>query len=79
MREYKKRARKLVKYILSELERVKSNNITLDCGRYLNKRELNYINSLGIFKEVKNSMFGCMVYFLKEDIKCPIIKHTLKQ
>lgn len=67
MKEYKKRARKLVKYVLSELARVKSDNVTMDCGRYLNKRELQYINSLGIFEEVKNSMFGCMVYFLKKE------------
>ena len=67
MKEYKKRARKLVKYVLSELIRAKSDNIGIDCGRYLTKQELKYIKSMGIFKEVKNYMFGCMVYFLKKE------------
>ncbi len=63
MKEYKKKIRKISTYVISDLDRLKSNNVTIDIGGYLNKRELNYIMSLNLFKKVENSMFGCMVYF----------------
>lgn len=63
MKEYKKKIRKISNYVIKDLDRLKSNNVTIDIGGYLNKRELNYIMSLNLFKKVENSMFGCMVYF----------------
>lgn len=60
----RKKLDKLAGYVKHEIDKHKSNNITLDCGRYLTEEEITYLKSNYPFKKIENEFLGCMVQFV---------------